>query len=100
MISLMTVSIHQTKTSIKKRKKYSCPYCHAPIEINFNEIEQSKQRTGGLYTTCYLHGDPLHAFILYIDSDGKVRGHEIITNIFITKESETLNTLLKKWAKG
>ncbi|MHA1797151.1 MAG: hypothetical protein ACTSVY_01775, partial [Candidatus Helarchaeota archaeon] len=75
----MTVSIHQTRTSIKKKKKYSCPYCHAHIEINFNKIEQSQQKTGGLYATCYLHGDPLHALILYMDSDNNIRGHEIIT---------------------
>ncbi len=78
--------------------KYNCPYCGVEIDLSIFLDKKSGRQVGGLRPICHLHGEPLHALILYIDVSGKIRSHSIIDQVVIPRDSETLQKVLAVWA--
>jgi hypothetical protein len=74
-----------------------CPICKN--EIHFG-IEKSVFETATKFPISHvvLHGNPLHALIVYIDTNFSVRGEEGCESIEVLQKSETLSQILKKWS--
>jgi hypothetical protein len=51
------------------------------------------------YPVCHLilHGNPIHAFVVYIDANGVVRGNEASDSIQIDRTSATFQELVRWW---
>ena len=45
----------------------------------------------------YLHGNPLHALICYLNKELIIRNVGIIESIEISRDSKTFAQLMKKW---
>ena len=90
-------NINIDEVKITHRFARVCPTCKRKIKIG---IEQSYKNSINRfpYPHIVLHGNPLHALIVYLDSDFKVRGFEHAESIEIERNSETFNQLLKKWS--
>jgi hypothetical protein len=84
---------------IKRSAKLSttCPVCKAEIKYGV-EMELLRNVTKFPYAHIVLHGDPLHAIIIYLDANFTARGVESAESIEIVKESGTLNQILRKWS--
>lgn len=94
----MTTDITKTY-DLKRTGKLTttCPVCK--LEIKFGvELEILHTVTKYPYAHLVLHGDPIHALIIYLDANFSVRGVETAESIEIIKESGTLNQILKKWS--
>ena len=85
--------------------KYTCPFCQKEIRLNGNRNgngngNQNKNGNGnGLMAILNIHGEPIHALILYVDSHMNVRSHSVIENIEVSRDSDTLKQLLNAWSK-
>jgi hypothetical protein len=51
------------------------------------------------YPVCHLilHGNPIHAFIVYIDANDKIRGYEASDSIQVDRTSGTFQELVRWW---
>ena len=49
------------------------------------------------YPHIYLHGNPLHAIICYIDSELNIRNKGVIKSIEISRDHDTFGQIIKKW---
>jgi hypothetical protein len=51
------------------------------------------------YPVCHviLHGNPIHAHVVYIDANGVVRGNEASDSIQIDRTSATFQELVRWW---
>lgn len=81
--------------------KYTCPFCQKEIRLNGNRNRNGNQNKNGngLMAILNIHGEPIHALILYVDSHMNVRSHSIIKNIEVSRDSDTLKQLLNAWSK-
>jgi len=99
---LITPKEFEDRKEIKQNpNNYSeCPFCGEKIKIGIEYILKRKlhDKKKFPYPHMHLHGDPIHGMLCYIDSDLKVRSISIIESIEISRDSDTLNTLMKKWA--
>ena len=79
---------------------HKCPICGKKIEIGIEMETKAKmnQQQKGLYSHLVLHGNPLHGMLCHIDSHLTVRHISIIESIEISRDSETLQEIMKKWA--
>jgi len=86
------------KQSVKNVHK--CPICKQKIEIGveLTMIKKLSNKEKGIYSHLILHGKPLHGLICYIDSHFSVRGFMPIESIEISRDSDTFQELMKKWA--
>jgi len=74
----------EVKISIPVIKKVvKCPFCnsHIALEVNLEELDFSK----GYATISYIHGNPPHILILYINKDGSIRGVNVVKDVMILK---------------
>jgi hypothetical protein len=58
-----------------KRVTVHCDICDGPVEIEVTQDDLSKQKDG-ILRVMLAHGDPLHAIIVYIDKNFRIRGIE------------------------
>lgn len=88
----------QVKQSVKNH--HICPLCKEKIEIGVEKetLERLYIADKFPYPHVHIHGDPLHAMLCYIDKDMVIRSTGTIKSIEISRDSETLNLLLKKWS--
>lgn len=79
---------------------HKCPICKQKIEIGveLTMIKKLSNKEKGIYSHLIIHGKPLHALICYIDSHMSVRGIMPIESIEISRDSDTFQELMKKWA--
>jgi len=56
--------------------KVHCDICNKPIEFQVS-AEKAKAQKDGILRVALAHGDPLHAIIVYIDRNLRVRGVEV-----------------------
>ncbi len=79
---------------------YECPLCKEKIKIGieFGTKKKLHDKKEFPYPHIHLHGDPIHGMLCYIDSDLKVRSIGIIESIEISRDSDTLNQIMKKWS--
>ena len=90
-----TICQHEPKQSGKFY--VTCPVCHQAIKFG---VERSILENATKFPLSHIiiHGNPLHALIVYIDANFMVRGEEGCESIEVVKKSDTLNQLLKKWS--
>ena len=88
-----------TAYDLKRTTKLSatCPICKSEIKYGV-ELELLRNVTKFPFAHLVLHGDPLHALIVYLDANFTARGVESAESIEIVKESGTLNQILRKWS--
>ena len=52
-----------------------CPFCKQMIQFQLNiENLEFDKTPSGLVSWTVVHGDPLHALVVYVDKNGKIRG--------------------------
>ncbi|MHA1602679.1 MAG: hypothetical protein ACTSVL_12215 [Promethearchaeota archaeon] len=85
---------NQVKKSLKLAVE--CPLCHKKIRIGVEHgvIDNVENFP---YPHAVLHGNPLHALIVFIDRDMNVRAKEVAESIEIKRDSDTFAQLMKKW---
>ncbi len=79
---------------------HECPLCKEKISlgIELDTLQQLNKSQYFPYPHIYLHGNPLHAMLCYIDKDLVVRNTGVIKSIEISRDSDTFNQLVKKWS--
>ena len=79
---------------------HECPYCKEKIKIGveFDTKKKIHNKEKFPYPHLHLHGNPIHGMLCYIDSSLQVRSIGVIESIEISRDSDTLNQLMKKWA--
>ncbi|QEE16317.1 hypothetical protein DSAG12_02147 [Promethearchaeum syntrophicum] len=84
---------------IKKHSVLSqkCPICKQEISFGVEHgfLEKVERYP---YPHVILHGDPLHALIVYIDADFLIRGADTARSIEIHRNSNTFSQIIKKWS--
>ena len=90
-------NLNEFKRNIKKKVK--CPLCEEEIEmgIELNVLKKLNPAQYFHYPHIYLHGDPLHAIICYIDSELNIRNIGVIKSIEISRDHDTFRQLIRKW---
>ncbi len=81
----------------KVHRKVVCPECKREVEIGIEKKMLSKIKVGVNLPHLFLHGDPLHALICYINSELTIRNIGVIKSIEIPRDSEIFSQLLNKW---
>ncbi len=84
---------------LKKTTQYArhCPIC-GEKQIFGIELGVLKKIEEFPYPHIFLHGTPLHAMIVYIDANFKVRGIEGCQSIEVLRDSTTLGQIIAKWS--
>ena len=92
-------SISINTSELKKHYNLSqkCPICNKQIQFGVEQGFLDKVERYP-YPHMILHGNPLHALIVYIDADYKIRGIETAQSIEIQRNSETFSQIVKKWS--
>ena len=87
---------------IKQNTKniHECPYCKERFKIGIEKDTLDKLSKGNYfpYPHVHIHGNPLHAMLCYIDKQLVIRNICVINSIEISRNSETFQELMKKWA--
>ncbi|MBD3353060.1 MAG: hypothetical protein GF364_16385 [Candidatus Lokiarchaeota archaeon] len=85
--------------SIKKYQKYDikCPICKKQVKVGV-ELGDIKAVEHFPFTHIFLHGDPIHALVVYIDKQFNVRGFEGCNSMSLQKESSVFQQILRKWS--
>ena len=72
-----------------------CPICNQ--EISFGVEHGFLEKVDRFpYPHVILHGNPLHALVVYTDADFRIRGIETAQSIEIQRNSETFSQIVKK----
>ncbi|TFG29553.1 hypothetical protein EU528_09490 [Candidatus Thorarchaeota archaeon] len=56
--------------------KVHCDICNRPVEFQVSQ-EKIREQKDGILRVALAHGDPIHAIIVYIDKNLRVRGVEV-----------------------
>ena len=92
-----TVSINLSELKRHSELSQKCPVCHK--EIHFGVEHGILEKVNRYpYPHIILHGNPLHALVVYIDADFRIRGIETAQSIEIQRNSETFSQIIKKWS--
>ena len=96
---LRSQNISMTTSELKKTYDLSqkCRVCNKNIQFGV-ELGFLKNVKRFPYPHIILHGNPLHALVVYIDADFRVRGIETASSIEIQRNSETFSQIMKKWS--
>jgi hypothetical protein len=75
----------------------TCPICHEHISFSV-EQRYFENANHFPFPHVHLHGNPMHAIIVYIDKNHQVRGFESVNSVQVHRDSTTFNQLLQKWS--
>ena len=56
--------------------KVHCDICNQPVEFQVSQ-DKIREQKDGILRVALAHGDPLHAIIVYVDKNLRVRGVEV-----------------------
>ncbi len=75
----------------------TCSICNQSFKVHVAaaELAQAKRYP---FAHIMLHGNPIHALIIYVDAHGTVRGSESSQSIQIDRTSATFQELVKWWS--
>ena len=92
-----SISINTNKFKRHYDLSQKCPICQKQIQfgVELGFLENVKRYP---YPHVILHGNPLHALVVYIDADFRIRGIETAQSIEIQRNSETFSQIFKKWS--
>ncbi|MFX1375170.1 MAG: hypothetical protein ACFFA0_05105 [Promethearchaeota archaeon] len=89
------------KSIVKKNsdKLIRCPKCNKEVKIGIEleVIKKLKFLKNVNFPHIYLHGEPIHALLCYLNSELKIRNIGIIESIEISRYSNTFMQFLEKW---
>jgi len=71
--------------------------CKQKIELGIELKMKDYVKKSIYFPHIYLHGNPLHALLCYINSELKVRNVGVIKSIEISRDSATFSEIMKKW---
>jgi len=63
-------------SSDSEKIKVHCDICNQPVEFQVSQ-EKIREQKDGILRVALAHGDPLHAIIVYVDKNLRVRGIEV-----------------------
>ncbi len=63
-------------SSDSNKIKVHCDICNQPVEFEVSQ-EKIREQKDGILRVALAHGDPLHAIIVYVDKNLRVRGVEV-----------------------
>lgn len=91
-------NIGEIKWDVKDH--FTCPVCGEKVRlgVEVEALQKAREEEYYPYPHVYLHGDPLHAILCYIDKDHNVRGTSPIKSIEISRDSTTFQQIMKKWS--
>jgi hypothetical protein len=75
----------------------TCPVCNQKMKINMDH-RIFNEATLFPITHVVLHGNPLHALIVYLDANFRVRGEEGCSSIEVARNSDAFSQLVKIWS--
>ena len=97
--TLRSQNISAITSEFKKTYDLSqeCPVCNKKIRfgVELGFLESVKRFP---YPHIILHGNPIHALVVYIDADFRVRSIETVRSIEIQRDSDTFSQIVKKWS--
>ena len=89
------------KSIVKKKsdKIIRCPKCNKEVKIGIEleVIKKQKFLKNVYFPHIYLHGEPIHALLCYLNSELKIRNIGVIESIEISRDSNTFMQFLEKW---
>lgn len=87
---------------IKKDVRFTvkCPVCHENIKLGVEAEILEKIHKKGIfpYPHLHLHGQPLHAMLVYIDKQHHIRNTGAIHSMEISRDANTLQQIMRKWS--
>mgnify|MGYP000986571709 FL=1 len=81
----------------KVKMAHECPICKEKVKFGI-EDQFLKSVTQFPFTHVVLHGDPVHAMIVFIDANMHVRGTESAKSLEISRDGNTFSQLMRKWS--
>lgn len=97
MLSVTEKKIDVALLKHKVKMAHECPICKQKIKFGI-EDHLMKAVTQFPFTHIVLHGDPVHALIVFIDANMHVRGTESARSLEISRDGNTFSQLMKKWS--
>ncbi|MCP4762482.1 MAG: hypothetical protein GY870_11935 [archaeon] len=99
MANTIEIKENSLLNTLKKGTKYQvkCPICKESQKIG-TELGYLRGVKDFPFAHIHLHGEPIHALIVYIDKQLAIRGTEGCDSIEINKDSKTFQQILKKWS--
>ena len=79
------------------RLESTCEICHQSFKVHVSAVELANARRYP-FAHLILHGNPIHALVVYVDKHGSVRGSESSQSIQIDRTSATFQELVKWWS--
>ena len=73
------------------RVRVYCQLCNNPVDIEVSE-EELHQHEKGIIRVMFIHGDPVHAIVIYIDRNFRVRAIEC-PDSFKIEDAKTVSTV-------
>ncbi|MBD3187372.1 hypothetical protein GF325_11125 [Candidatus Bathyarchaeota archaeon] len=73
-----------------------CAVCGREFKVHVSKSEMENAKAYP-FPHIILHGNPIHAHIVYVDKHGSVRGGGSSTSLQIDKTSATFQELVKWW---
>jgi hypothetical protein len=91
-------NIGEIKQNVKNI--HLCPVCKEPIEIGveFDVLKKIYEDDKFPYPHLYIHGNPVHAALCYIDKQMVIRSIGGIKSIEVCRDHSTFSQLIKKWS--
>ena len=91
-------NVGEVKHNVKNY--HECPLCKEKFElgIEWDTLQKLHDDKFFPYPHIHLHGDPIHAMLVYIDKDMCIRGISKIKSIEISRDSVTFQQIMKKWS--
>jgi|SRR5271157_865167 len=79
------------------RLESTCDICHQVFKVQVSAAEMADAKRYP-FAHLILHGNPIHALVVYVDKHGSVRGSESSQSIQIDRTSATFQELVKWWS--
>ena len=79
------------------RLESTCDICHQVFKVQVSAAEMVDAKRYP-FAHLILHGNPIHALVVYVDKQGAVRGSESSQSIQIDRTSATFQELVKWWS--
>ncbi|MHA1792343.1 MAG: hypothetical protein ACTSVI_06835 [Promethearchaeota archaeon] len=79
------------------RSSTTCSVCGKKFKVLVKK-EVLENSNAYPFTHVILHGNPLHAHVIYIDKNGAIRGRQSSNSLQIDRTSSTFQELVKWWS--
>lgn len=98
MVAEKVVKKIKEKIKVDISKNHTCPICKKGLQIGVENRTINDYKRNGMFSHIILHGNPLHAMIVYRDWNNAVRTVECSKSIEISRDQKTFSEILRKWS--